>query len=121
MEAVNERYSGGNLRNEDFVEALDYFVNKVLDYPDARGMAYESFRGENFKKAILTPPKTFLLRMKEMFRLGNYLPEGDHGDLSKKLIIYLFARAHDKSYRLRFRELGHTYASKSLDEVAEIF
>ena len=94
--------------NEDFAEALDHFVDKVLDYPDSRDVAYESFCSKNFKKEILTPPKTFLLRMKEMICLGNYLPEGNHGNLSEKLIIYLFARTHDKSYRLRFRELGHT-------------
>ena len=122
LEVVADHYTpGGNLRNEDFADALDKFVDKVLDYPDSRDVLYEAFRGEEFKKDILMPPKNFLLRMKEMIRLGKCLPEGDQGDLSEKMIIYLFARAHDKSYRMRFRELGHTYSGKTLDEVAEIF
>ena len=43
LEVVNNHYSGGNLSNEDFAEALDCFVDKVLDYPDARDVAYEAF------------------------------------------------------------------------------
>ena len=31
LEVVNDHYSGGNLRNEDFAEALDRFIDKVLD------------------------------------------------------------------------------------------
>ena len=31
LEVVNDHYSGGNLRNEDFAEALDRFIDKVLN------------------------------------------------------------------------------------------
>ena len=78
------------MSNEHFGEAMDLFIEKDFEYPDARDVASEYFCANEFKKGLLQAPKTLLLHFKERVCLGIYLPEGDHGDLCKKLKIYLF-------------------------------
>ena len=61
MDVVAKNFPGGKLTKEHFAEAQDLFIEKFLEYPDARDVAYEHFCADKFRKGRLQPPKAFLL------------------------------------------------------------